>query len=82
MDEFDQAQTCSEGDDGSEVLVGLFASERDPLEALEPADTLLDARAGLVEGLKKAGLSFSFALCGRTGAMPRALAASRLALLA
>ena len=31
---------------------------------------------------KKAGLFFSFALCGMTGAMPRALAASRLALLA
>ena len=31
---------------------------------------------------KKAGLSRSLALCGMTGAMPRALAASRLALLA
>jgi hypothetical protein len=31
---------------------------------------------------KKAGLSFSLALCGMTGAMPRTLAASRLALLA
>ena len=55
MDEFDRAQTCSEGDDGSEVLGGLFASERDPLEALEPADTLLDARAGLVEGSREEG---------------------------
>ena len=31
---------------------------------------------------KKAGLSFSLALCGITGATPRFLAASRLALLA
>jgi hypothetical protein len=50
VDEFDQAQACSEGDDGSEVSGGLFASERDALEALEPADSLLDAGAGFVEG--------------------------------
>jgi hypothetical protein len=31
---------------------------------------------------KKAGLSRSLVLCGMTGAIPRALAASRLALLA
>jgi hypothetical protein len=30
--------------------LGLFASERDALEALEPSDALLDAGAGLVEG--------------------------------
>ena len=49
MDEFDQAQAGGETDDGSEVPGGLFASERDPLEAFEPADALLDACAGFVE---------------------------------
>jgi branched-chain amino acid transport system permease protein len=53
VDEFHQANACGETDDGSEVLFGLFASERDPLEALEPSDALLDAGAGLVEGACK-----------------------------
>jgi hypothetical protein len=55
VDEFDQAKACGETNDGSEVLFGLFASERDPLEALEPSDALLDAGAGLVEGACKEG---------------------------
>ena len=55
MDEFDQAQACGEGDDGSEVAGGLFASERDAFEAFEPSDALLDARAGLVEGAREEG---------------------------
>src|SRR5580693_7591659 len=50
VDEFDQAKAGGEADDGSEVLFGLFAAERDPLEALEPSDALLDAGAGVVEG--------------------------------
>ena len=33
----------------------VFASERDALEALEPADALLDAGAGLVEGAGEEG---------------------------
>jgi hypothetical protein len=49
VDEFDQAKAGGEANDGSEVSSGLFGSERDPLEALEPSSALLDARAGLVE---------------------------------
>ena len=55
VDEFDQTKACGEADDGSEVSFGLFASERDALEALEPSDALLDARAGFVEGAGKEG---------------------------
>jgi hypothetical protein len=72
VDEFDQAEACREGYDRPEVPCCLFASERDALEPLE-ASALLDASPCL---------SFSLALCGMTGAMPRALAGSRLALLA
>ena len=50
VDEFDQAQSGGEGDDCSEGFVRSFASERDPLEALEPSDALFYAGAGLVEG--------------------------------
>ena len=39
---------------------GLFASERDALEALEPSDALLDASAGLVEGAGEEGWLVSF----------------------
>ena len=38
--------------DGS---VGLFASERDALEALEPSNALLDTGAGLIEGAGEEG---------------------------
>ena len=37
------------------VSFGLFASERDPLEALEPSDALFYAGAGLVEGACEEG---------------------------
>lgn len=53
VDEFDQAQSRGECDDGSEVSCGLFASEGDALEALEPTDALLDAGSGFVEGAGK-----------------------------
>ena len=55
VDEFDQAKACSEADDGSEVSFGLFAAERDALEALEPSNALLDAGAGFVEGAGEEG---------------------------
>ena len=55
MDEFDQAEACGEGNDRPEVPCCLFTSERDPLEALEPADTLLDARPCLIEGSREEG---------------------------
>jgi hypothetical protein len=55
VDEFDQAKACGEADDGSEVSFGLFAAERDALEALEPSDALFDARAGFVEGAGEEG---------------------------
>ena len=55
VDEFDQAKAGGEGDDGSEVSFGLFAAERDALEALEPSDALFDAGAGFVEGAGEEG---------------------------
>jgi len=55
VDEFDQAKAGGEADDGSEVSFGLFAAERDALEALEPSDALLDAGAGFVEGAGEEG---------------------------
>jgi hypothetical protein len=48
VDEFDQAEACGEGYDRPEVPCCLFASEGDALEALDPADALLDASASLV----------------------------------
>ena len=36
-------------------MFGLFASEGDALEALEPSDALFDARAGFVEGACEEG---------------------------
>ena len=47
-----------------------------------PTPCSMRARALWRVRAKKAGLFFSLALWGMTGAMPRALAASRLALLA
>ena len=55
MDEFDQAKACGEAEDGSEVSFGLFASEGDSLEALEPPDALLDAGASLVKDASEEG---------------------------
>lgn len=55
VDEFDQAQSCGESDDGSEVSCGLLASEGDALEALQPTDALLDAGPGLVKGASEEG---------------------------
>jgi hypothetical protein len=55
VDEFDQAKACGEADDWSEVSLGLFAAERDALEALEPSDARFDARAGFVEAACEEG---------------------------
>src|ERR1700734_3118061 len=54
-EEFDQAHPRGEAEQSSEVSFGLFAAERDALEALEPCDALLDAGAGLVEGACEEG---------------------------
>jgi hypothetical protein len=50
MNDGGHSKACGEADDGSAVSFGLFAAERDALEALEPSDALLDAGAGLVKG--------------------------------
>lgn len=49
VDGFNQDEGAGEVCDVEEALCGLFASERDTLEALELAHGLLDARPGLVE---------------------------------
>src|SRR3954470_24194115 len=53
VDGFDDDEAEGESHEGSEVLVGFLATERDALEALELADQLLDAGAGAVERLRK-----------------------------
>jgi len=55
VDEFDQAEASGKGYDRPEVTCCLFASEGDALEALDPADALLDASASLVEGSREEG---------------------------
>lgn len=55
MDEFDQAETCCEADDGYEVSCRLFATDRYALELLEAPETLFDTRAGLVQRLGEEG---------------------------
>lgn len=70
VDGFDEA--AGEGDDCGEAALGLLPVQADALEALELSEELLDAG--------KAGRSFAFDLNGMAGAMPRARAASRLAL--
>ena len=40
--------------------MGLFATQRDAFEALEPSDALLDTRAGLVEGAGEEGRNVLF----------------------
>jgi len=68
VDEFDQAESCGEGYDRLEVACCLFASEGDALEALDPADALLDASPCLVEGSREEGwLVCSLALPDSTG---------------
>ena len=49
MDGFHPDKGASEGDEGGEVLRGFLAAQRDPLEALELADGLLDAGAAFIE---------------------------------
>jgi hypothetical protein len=64
-------------------LSGFFAAQRDSLEALDPSNALLDARASLVEGAGEESWLVPFVgFVGMTGAMRRFRAASRLALLA
>src|ERR1700686_4108796 len=53
VDGFDQDERASERDEGSEVLRGLLATQGDPFEAFDLADTLLDAGASLVENAGK-----------------------------
>ena len=55
MDGFEDDESEWEGDERSEVPIGLLAAERDALEALELADQLLDAGAGPVERLREEG---------------------------
>src|SRR5436305_12451574 len=53
VDGFDQDEAEGDGDEGTEVLCCLLASKRDPLEALELADRLFDARPRLVERFRE-----------------------------
>src|SRR4051794_40324668 len=53
VDGFCPDKGASEGDEGGDVLHGFLAAPCDPLEALEPADGLLDAGAAFVEGARK-----------------------------
>ena len=53
MDGFCPDKGASEGDEGGKVLRGFLAAQCDPLEALEPANTRLDAGAAFVEGAWK-----------------------------
>ena len=55
VDGFEDDESEWEGDERSEVPIGLLAAERDALEALELADQLLDAGAGPVERLREEG---------------------------
>src|SRR5215210_3224820 len=53
VDGFDDDEAKSECDEGSEVLVGFLATERNALEALELADEVFDAGARAIERLRK-----------------------------
>jgi hypothetical protein len=55
VDGFDEDESEYESDEGAEVSVRLLAAERDPLEAFELADQLLDARSGAIERFRKEG---------------------------
>jgi hypothetical protein len=50
VDGFCPDKGASEGDKSGEVLRGFLAAQRDPLEAFELADGLLNAGAGFVKG--------------------------------
>jgi hypothetical protein len=57
VDGFYQDEGAGERDEGGEVLLGFLAAQGDAFEALDFADSLLDAGAALVEGLgKESGL--------------------------
>jgi hypothetical protein len=43
VDEFDQAEASDETDDSSKISFRLFAAKRDPFEAFEASEALLDA---------------------------------------
>ena len=53
MDGFDEDEAERQGDNGSVVLCGLLTSERNPLEALQLAHGLLDARTTPIEQLRE-----------------------------
>src|SRR4051812_21070230 len=53
VDGFGPNKGASEGNEGREVLRGFLAAQRDPLEALERADGLLDAGTGFVESARE-----------------------------
>lgn len=55
VDGFDQDKAGCEVNEGQEVGCGFFAAWRDPFEALELADRLLDARSSLVKRGGKEG---------------------------
>src|SRR4051794_25397498 len=53
VDGFGPNKGASEGNEGDKVLRGFLAAQRDPLEALELADGLLDAGTGFVESARE-----------------------------
>jgi hypothetical protein len=53
VDGFDEDEAKCEGNDGSVVLRRLLAAECNPLEALQLADQLLDARPATIEHLRE-----------------------------
>ena len=53
MDGFGPDKGASDGNESGEVLCGFLAAQRDPLEALELADGLLDAGAPFVESTRE-----------------------------
>jgi hypothetical protein len=57
VDGFYQDEAAGEGGEGGVVHGCFFAAESDPLEALQLADGLLDASAGLVDLLREEGRS-------------------------
>ena len=53
VDGFCPDKGASKGDEGGEVLCGFLTAQRDPLEALELANGLLDAGAAFIESAGK-----------------------------
>ena len=83
MDEFDQAWSRCEADDGSIVTGGFLAPQGDALEAFDDADALFDASASPVEDLcEESGLVLLVGLVGNDRGDASARAAARFALLA